>query len=228
MKEDNTNSGYRVVSDKKTSSTYKTAMLVLLVAFVTFIATSIGLYMYIEKSLGGLIDPNILKSKNTSTANIEETLDQYRNLIDKYYLKDVDEEKLKEGAIRGYIEGLGDEYTEYISPEEMKEYKNDLEGEFVGIGIYMVKDKESGKVRILTPTKDGPAYKAGVQPGDYIKSINGTEYSSDEMSKISDSIKGDGKEGNEVNLEVIREDNIIYIKNWKNKDKSCWKWNAGK
>ena len=71
-----------------------------------------------------------------------------------------DEEKLKEGAIKGYIEGLDDPYTEYISKEDMKEYLEDTKGNFVGIGIYMVKNTSKDRIEVLSPIKNSPAEKA--------------------------------------------------------------------
>jgi len=116
---------------------YKIIMLIVLVAFITFLLTSIGFYQYIEKddSKGQSL---LFRSSNNN--DIASELDTYKSIIDKYYLGQIDEEKLKEGAIKGYIEGLGDEYTEYISKEDMEDYMSDTMGNFVGIGIYMVKD----------------------------------------------------------------------------------------
>lgn len=210
MKKENTNNGYKVVTNnQKSDDAFRTFMLILFVAFVTFVATSTIMYKILSKTPKDVISVKTLMSKDTSIEGISETLQQYRQIIDKFYLKDVNEEDLKEGAIKGYIDGLGDEYTKYISPEEMEEYLNDIEGEFVGVGVVMIKDKVTGRIRILALTKDGPAYRAGIQVGDYIKSINGKEYSAEEMSNASEDLKGDGNEGSEINLEIIRGDQII-------------------
>ena len=55
-------------------------------------------------------------------------------------LKSHYEEELKESAIKGYIAGLNDPYTEYLTKEEMQSFKEDTEGEYVGIGIYTTAD----------------------------------------------------------------------------------------
>lgn len=114
----------------------------------------------------------------------------------------IDEEKLKEGAIKGYVEGLGDEYTEYIPAEEMEDYTENITGNFVGIGIYMIADKDSGRVVVYYPIPESPAEKAGVKAGDQIISVDGTEYTADDFNTIADYIKGE--EGTTVNLEVER------------------------
>lgn len=175
-------------------------MLAVIVAFVTFMITSIGMYQLLSDR--GANKAGILMKSSSSDATLTTTLNRYRNIIDKYYLGEVDEEKLKEGAIKGYIEGLDDPYTEYISKEEMKDYLEDTMGNFVGIGIYMVKNTEANKVQVLAPIKNSPAEKAGILPGDLIVAVDGVNYTGDDMSVVSSKIKGE--EGTTVTVEILR------------------------
>ena len=209
MKKDNTNGGYRVITEKtKGNKIYRTIMLVVLVAFITFFLTSIGMYTYFSNNPGNFINLTTFLSKDSDEKTITDKLAEYRKIIDKYYLKnDINDKDLEEGAIRGYIAGLNDKYTEYVSKEEMNEYDDDLAGEFVGIGIYMMQDKEKGRIRILTPMKGGTAIEAGIQAGDLIKSVNGVEYNSDQSTEVSNAIRGE--EGTEVTVEVIRDDQTL-------------------
>ena len=186
------------MEEGKRFKVYKIIMLVVLVAFITFFVTSIGMYQYFTTD--GFGKRAVAKAKESE--EIVETLDQYRRIIDKYYLGDIDEEKLKEGAISGYIEGLGDEYTEYISKKDMADYMADTMGNFVGVGIYMVQDTETNRIMVLSPIKGGPAQKAGLQPGDYIISVDGVEYSGQQMTEASNNIKGE--EGTTVKIEILR------------------------
>ena len=184
--------------DKETKNKiYKIIMIVAIAVFITFMVTSISLYTYFVNN------PISITSKSSSSSkDIAGTLQKYKEIIDKYYLGDVDEEKLKEGAIKGYIEGLGDPYTEYISADEMEDYLSDTMGNFVGIGIYMVKNTEKGKIQVLAPIKGSPAEKAGIQAGDLILTVDGVDYSADEMTIASNKIKGE--EGTTVTIEVLR------------------------
>ena len=140
------------MEEKKRFRAYKIIMLIVLVAFITFLVTSIGMYQYFTNSNFG--KQLVVSSENNG--DITSELSKYRRLIDKYFLGDIDEEKLKEGAIKGYIEGLDDPYTEYISKEDMDDYMADATGNFVGIGIYMVKNTESNKIMVLSPIKGTP------------------------------------------------------------------------
>ena len=193
------------MEEQKRFKTYKIVMLVVLVAFITFLVTSIVMYQYFTNDSFG----KSIVEKSEQTSDIAETLEDYRRIIDKYYLGDVDEEKLKEGAIAGYIKGLDDEYTEYISKEDMADYMADTTGNFVGIGVYMVQDTEANKIMVLSPIKGSPAEKAGLQPGDYIIAVDGVTYTGEQMTEASNKIKGET--GTTVKLQIQRKDETLDI-----------------
>ena len=188
------------MEEKKRYKVYRTIMLIILVAFITFILTSIGFYQYFVK--GDSLNKYLTLMTSDESQDISQTLDTYRAVIDKYYLGDIDEESLKEGAIQGYIEGLGDPYTEYISKEDMEDYLENTMGNFVGIGIYMIEDTKTNQIMVLSPIKGSPAERAGIQPGDYIISVNGEPCTADDMTVISTKIKGE--EGSTVQLQILR------------------------
>lgn len=188
----------------KTQKVYKIIMLVILTAFVTFIVTSLSMYTYFKNNTGyGLI--NTTSDTSTNTQDIPSYLKQIRSAINKYYLwKDkISEEDLENGAIEGYVKGLGDEYTEYVPSSEMKEYTENINGSFVGIGVYMVKDEKAGRVLIYYPIPESPAEKAGIKAGDLIISVDGKEYTADDFEEISKYIKGE--EGTTVNIVIERD-----------------------
>lgn len=176
---------------------YKIIMMIAITAFITFMITSISLYTY-------FINNPITTSSNSKNVNkdISNKLEKYREIIDKYYLGEVDDEKLEEGAIKGYIEGLGDPYTEYISKEDMEDYLDDTMGNFVGIGIYMIKNTQYDRIQVLSTIKGSPAEKVGIQAGDLIISVDGVEYKADDMTTASNNIKGE--EGTKVTIELLR------------------------
>ena len=181
----------------KKNRIYKTIMMIAITAFITFIVTSICLYTYFTKN-----PTTIFLSSEDTNKSISEKLEQYRKIIDQYYLGEVDEEALKEGAIKGYIEGLGDPYTEYISKDDMEDYLDDTMGNFVGIGIYMIKNTNYDRIQVLSTIKGSPAEKVGIQAGDIIMSVDGVEYKADDMTTASNNIKGE--EGTKVNIELLR------------------------
>ena len=182
---------------------YKVVMLVLLTAFITFMITSLSLYTYFTKN-----PPyTLITGENTVTENtgLDTYLNRIKSVIEKNYLwkDEIDEQKLKDGAIEGYVKGLGDKYTEYIPKSEMKDFTENITGSFVGIGIYMIADEDNGRVVVYYPIPESPAEKAGIKPGDAIISVNGVEYTSADFDKIADYIKGEI--GTKVKLVIERD-----------------------
>lgn len=179
---------------------YRMIMIVAIAVFITFMITSLSLYTYFVKN------PLTISSKgltsSSDTGDIAKSLAKYKEIIDKYYLGEIDESKLEEGAIKGYIEGLGDPYTEYISKSDMKDYLDDTMGNFVGIGIYMIKNTQYDRIQVLSTIKGSPAEKAGIQAGDLILKVNDVEYKADDMTTASNNIKGE--EGTTVTVEFLR------------------------
>ena len=89
----------------------------------------------------------------------------------------------------------------------MEDYLNDTMGNFVGIGIYMVKNTTYDKIQVLSTIKDGPAEKSGIQAGDLIVSVDGITYTASDMTTAANNIKGEA--GTKVNVEIQRENQII-------------------
>ncbi len=184
---------------------YKTLMIVVLTAFITFMVTSLSLYTYFTKNS----DSERIENYGTDLTS-SGIFGKVRSVINKYYLwKDnIDEKKLQESAIAGYVEGLGDPYTEYISKDDMKEFTEDITGTFYGIGIYMTADSQKGIV-VYYPIPDSPAEKAGIKAGDIIKKVDGKEFGYEEFDEIADYIKG--KDGTNVKLTIERDGEQMEI-----------------
>ena len=129
-------------------------------------------------------------------------INSIKKVLEKDYLGDIDEEKLVDGAIKGYVDGLDDEYTEYFTKEEMEEFKTETEGNYVGIGIYMMQNTKDNNIVVLSPIKGSPAESVGIKSGDIIKKVDGKECTAEDFNIISTYIKG--KEGTTVNIEIQR------------------------
>ena len=190
------------MNKEKTQRIYKIIMLIALVAFITFIITTVFLY---NTNLGNT--KYVLVSNNDNT--IAGELARFRTIIDEYYLGEVDENKLKESAIKGYVEGLGDEYSEYITKEEYEEYEINIMGNYVGIGIYMSVYKDSDEIVVLSTIEDSPAESAGILTGDIILKVDGIEYDGEHLDEASAAIKGE--EGTKVKIEIKRNEQIMEL-----------------
>lgn len=180
---------------------YKIIMLIMIVALVTFIITTAYMYNKFSTVLG--------KKYNVTDTNVKMAakINNIKRILEKDYLGNIEEEKVIDGAIKGYVKGVGDEYTEYFTKEEMDDFKSETEGNYVGIGIYMTKNTKENTIVVITAIKGSPAESAGIKSGDIIKKVDGVEYTGDDFEKISTYIKG--KEGTKVNVEIERDKKVL-------------------
>lgn len=182
--------------EQKRGNVYKIIMLVVLVAVITFIATTLFMYKYASENVKYV-------QVSSGDKGISNTLASFRKIIDQKFLGEIDEQKVLNETIKGYIRGLNDPYTEYMTKEEMEEFSQDVMGNFTGIGIYLTKDTERNAVIVISPIKDTPAHKAGILPGDIITKVDGVSYTGEQLTEASNKIKGEI--GTSVKLEVLRD-----------------------
>ncbi|MCI9015810.1 MAG: S41 family peptidase [Clostridia bacterium] len=181
---------------------YKVVMLIILVALITFILTSIFMYKYFGEGTRYLsVSPN--------DGGISTTLATFKKIIDQKFLGEIDDQKVLNETIKGYIKGLGDPYTEYLTKEEMQDFDADVMGNFVGIGVYLTQDLQRNVVLILAPIPGSPAEGVGIQAGDIITKIDGESYTGEQLSEASSRIKGE--EGTKVKLEILRGETSLEL-----------------
>ena len=195
----------------KRQKIYKTIMLVILTAFITFILTAIYIRNLDEnaQTSGTNSETSSILNGLTGDSSLTKSLKNIEKLVKSKYLNvsNIDETKAIDGAIEGYINSLGDEYTEYIPADQMKEYTESIMGNFFGIGIYMVKNTEKNLVQVLSPIRESPAEKVGIKAGDLITKVNGVSYTADQMTEMANTIKGE--EGSNVTIEILREEQTL-------------------
>ena len=145
-------------------------------------------------------------NEQTSLLNrIDGKLSSIEQIVDKDYLGEIDENKIFDETIKGYVEGLNDEYSQYFTKEELDKYKTDnIEGQFVVIGVYIIQDTEKNAIRVLAPIKGSPAEKAGILAGDYIVKVDDQAYTGEQITEATNKMKG--KEGTKVKIQIIRDE----------------------
>lgn len=157
------------------------------------------------KNLKGKIEVESLKgsSKEETIKNISSNMKSLRSVIDKMYIGDIDENKLREEALKGYIKGIGDKYTEYFTKEEWGKLNEVVSGEFYGIGVYLELSKDEKNIVITSVMKDSPAEKAGLKSGDILVKVNEKDIDSEDFENVTKYIKGE--KGTKVKVTVYRE-----------------------
>ena len=149
-----------------------------------------------------LVSCGILGYKNVVSREEERKLSELDSLIESDYLGDVDEDALKEGLYKGYLEALGDPYSEYYDAEETAKFNENMSGEFSGIGVIMSQDQKSGLITMVQIYKDSPAMKAGLKERDILFKVDGKDVSGRKLDEVVSDIKG--KKGTKVELTVLR------------------------
>ncbi|MBL7555919.1 MAG: S41 family peptidase [Bdellovibrionaceae bacterium] len=124
------------------------------------------------------------------------------NLIQQYYVEEVDTKKLIQGAIKGMLKEL-DPHTSFMAADVFKEFETETSGEFGGLGIEM--SIQNGVLTIISPIEDTPAWIAGVKPGDKVIAIDKKSTKGLSLVEASQYIRG--KNGTKVVLKIVRESN---------------------
>lgn len=120
-------------------------------------------------------------------------------LVKREYVKEVSDKELSESAITGMLAGL-DPHSRFLTEKEFADMKVTTKGEFGGIGIEMM--VESQGLRVISPIDDTPAFRANIQPGDLIFSINDELIANMTPSESIDKMRG--KKGTKVKIGIIR------------------------
>lgn len=150
------------------------------------------------------------KKDSEGEAPKEETLSETYKQLDLFgdvfervraqYVEKVTDKQLIEYALNGMLANL-DPHSSYLNEEQFNEMKTDTRGNFGGLGIEVTMD--NGLVKVVSPIDDTPAFRAGIQAGDYIVKINDEHVMG---MALSDAVKKmRGEIGSEVKLEVHRE-----------------------
>ncbi len=123
---------------------------------------------------------------------------QVLDLVERNYVKDVTQSDLINGALKGMLQGL-DPHSTFMTSDEYKEMQETTSGEFFGVGIEI--SLENGQVIVVTPIEDTPAFRAGLQPGDVILSIDGQPAQELSLQEVVSRIRG--AKGSEVELTIL-------------------------
>jgi len=146
---------------------------------------------------------NQLSSVNS---NLPSTLDYssinqvYQALRDNYD-GNLTQTELLNGLKHGLADAPGDPYTEYFTPAEAKDFNDELNNSFSGIGADLT-ENSSGDLEVISPIAGAPAAAAGLQAQDVIAGINGVSTSGMSVDTAVDKIRGPA--GSKVTLDIVR------------------------
>lgn len=166
--------------------------LIAIASAVTFIFTSFfSLQSFNEK----VVDVNEKSQKYSAL----QTLDSY---VRENYYGDIDEDALTDGILKGYVDGLDDDYSRYLTAEEYRIESSEDAGELVGIGLTLTED-ESGYIRVVEIMSDSPAANSDLVPGDIITCVDGNDVLVEGFEESIDAMSG--QVGTEITITVRRD-----------------------
>ncbi len=149
-----------------------------------------------------------LQSFNTKVVDVNEKAKKYTALqaLDSYvrdnYYGDINENTLSDGIMKGYVSGIDDKYSRYLTEEEYLTEQNDNSGTLVGLGLTIAED-ESGYIRISKIISDSPATDSGLLENDIIIAIDGVDVKDIGFAEASDAMRG--TEGSPISLTIRRD-----------------------
>lgn len=146
----------------------------------------------------GVTNQNPPDSKNLDMRVFYDVVDKL-NLM--YFDKSkIDATKMVNGAISGMVASLGDPYTAFFPPKENTEFKEQLAGEFSGIGAELSQN-EQNQIIVVAPLDGSPAERAGIRSGDVIMKVDGKSTAGWSIAQAVENIRG--KKGTKVVLTIV-------------------------
>ena len=136
------------------------------------VLTTCSLALVLFLAGGGVMRARSADADYESLRRFSQVLD----MVEQYYVKDVKQSELIDGALKGMLQGL-DPHSTLLSAKEFQEMQESTSGEFFGVGVEIT--TENGQVLVVSPIEDTPGYKAGLRAGDIILAIDG-QYSGNE------------------------------------------------
>lgn len=127
-----------------------------------------------------------------------------KDMVEKNYALDLPTNaQMEEGIYQGFVESLGDPYSQYFSKEEMEDQKQRMDGTYYGIGCYVSYDTELSFARLGEIFPNSPAMEAGLKEGDWIIRVDGKYTRNKSLDEVVSMIKGES--GTTVDLTIMRE-----------------------
>jgi carboxyl-terminal processing protease len=150
----------------------------------------------------GVGPKGVIKTEVGKPANVDFSLfwEAWNKLKEKS-VQNPDDQKKVQGAISGMLSSAEDPYTVYMTKDENNRFREDIQGEFSGIGIEIV--QKNSLPTVVAPISDTPADRAGIKAGDIILEVDGTDTTKISFDETINKIRG--PENSKVTLKIMRE-----------------------
>lgn len=175
--------------------------------------------------------PEAVAGRSDTYEAFDPLIESRRILLDRF-VDPIDEDEAFRAAIDGYIESLGDPYTQYVPPSAEEDFAKNLLGEYAGIGaeVRMIDDVFT----IVSPMAGSPALAAGMRAGDAVLMIDGESIEGLDTQAVIDRLTGPAGSsvqvrvrhvaGDEVDLTVERRRIVTRTVRGIVRDGEGWRW----
>ena len=143
------------------------------------------------------------------TKAVESKSERLADTIDALYYEDVDDEDLVQGLYKGLLEGVGDTYTAYYTPEEYESLMVSATSSLSGIGVVLQQDPDTLQVTVAHVFEGSPAEKAGILANDSVVQVEDIRANTMELSELVTHIRGE--KGTVVHLKLYRKGESGYL-----------------
>ena len=135
-------------------------------------------------------------------ASSYKALDEFMDVFQKVrsdYVEKVDDQKLIKGAIDGMLASL-DPHSSFLDARDFQNLRTQTEGSYGGLGLSVT--QEDGAVKVIAPTQDTPAWRAGIKAVDYITHLDGQLIYGGTLDEAVDKMRG--APGTSIKLTIVR------------------------
>lgn len=136
-----------------------------------------------------------------------EPLFETYNLIQRQYIDPTEATNLADGAIKGMVEALEDEYSGYVDPEHFPFISDDLSGEIEGIGVVITEVEDTGEIEVVNVLPDTPAERNGIEVGDIFMVVDGEDVVGLSTLELATRVRGPA--GSTVDLTMRRDGELV-------------------
>lgn len=126
----------------------------------------------------------------SARSGVYSTVSEIDELIRKNYYGEINENLLNTMMSDGYVAGIGDRYSYYMTPDEYARYKEEEKGNKVGIGVVAVYDGKNNNIYISEVSAGSPAHIQGISKGDVITAVDGVSVTSGNYKELLESLEG--------------------------------------
>ena len=171
-------------------------VLAILCAFVIAAGSFIAAVQYLNTRYAAAL------SAREEDSPVQAKAAEVQEIIETYFIDDYDEDTLADGVASGMVDATGDEWSYYLSADEVAAYEESMANAYVGVGITITEDAEAGGMRVEEVAAGGPAEEAGIRVGDLLLAVEGEDVLPLGIDGTRNLVRGE--EGTHVNMHFSR------------------------